>query len=59
LGGFFQAIELNIDSEVLVKAISSHGHGSLRGKTLVEKNKRLLELDREVVVKHSYCEVNI
>jgi hypothetical protein len=45
-------------SQVLVKAISSHGHGSLRGKTLVEKIKRLLELDRVVVVKHSYCEVN-
>ncbi|MCH79696.1 putative ribonuclease H protein [Trifolium medium] len=37
----FQAIELHIDSLIVVKAITSHGHGSPRGKNLVMKIKRL------------------
>jgi hypothetical protein len=43
------------DSQVLVKAIY---FSSLRGKTLVEKIKSLLELDWKVVVKYFYREVN-
>ncbi|MCH91455.1 putative non-LTR retroelement reverse transcriptase [Trifolium medium] len=54
----FQFIELHVDSLVVVQAISSHGHGSWKGKALVEKIRRLLAFDWKVVVHHSYREVN-
>ena len=33
----FRFIELHVDSLVVVKAITSHGHGGWRGRSLVEK----------------------
>ena len=49
---------MHVDSLAVVKAITSHGHGSWRGRSLVDKTHRLLALDWEVVVHHSYCETN-
>jgi len=41
----FRFIELHVDSLDVVKAITSHGHGSWRERLLVEKICRLLALD--------------
>ncbi|MCI11316.1 putative non-LTR retroelement reverse transcriptase, partial [Trifolium medium] len=54
----FRAVELHVDLVVVVQAISSNGHGSHRGSALVQKNKKLLDLEWAVVVRHSYCEAN-
>jgi ribonuclease HI len=54
----FCFIELHIDSLVVVQAITSNGHGSWKGRSLVEQIRRLLALDWQVVVHHSYREAN-
>ncbi|PNY10107.1 ribose-phosphate pyrophosphokinase mitochondrial-like [Trifolium pratense] len=54
----FKAVELHVDSAIVVLAICSTGSGSMCGRSLVEKIRRLLHLDREVVVRHSYHEAN-
>jgi hypothetical protein len=41
-----------IDSLVVVQAITSNGHGSWIGRSLVEQIRRLLALDWQVVVHH-------
>jgi hypothetical protein len=50
-------IELHVDSLVVAKAIMSQGNGSWRGRSLVERI-RLLALDWEVVISHTYREAN-
>ncbi|GAU17445.1 hypothetical protein TSUD_233230 [Trifolium subterraneum] len=54
----FSAVELHIDSLVVVKAITNSDNGSLRGRSLITKIKRLIDLEWEVVVHHSYSEAN-
>jgi ribonuclease HI len=54
----FQYIELHVDSLVVAKAIMSQGNGSWRGRSLVERIHRLLALDWEVVISHTYREAN-
>lgn len=48
----FRFIEVHVDSLVVVmsKLSLQRGHGSLRGRSLVDKIHRLLALDSEVVV---------
>jgi hypothetical protein len=41
-----------------VKAISATGSCIIRSRVLVEKIRRLFQLDWEVVIHHSNCEVN-
>jgi hypothetical protein len=53
-----RAIELYIDSLVVVNAITSDEYDSWRGRFLVEKIHHLLVLDWEVVVHHSYRKAN-
>ncbi|CAJ2632916.1 unnamed protein product [Trifolium pratense] len=54
----FSHVELNVDSMVVVQAITTNGCGSMTGRSLVEKIRRLLALDLEVSVQHSYREAN-
>jgi ribonuclease HI len=54
----FHRVELHVDSMVVVQVLNSNGRGSLRGRALVEKIRRLLSLDWEIVVHHSYREAN-
>lgn len=54
----FQAIELNVDSLVVVNARTQNERGSPMGRSLVEKIRRMIDLEWEVVVKHSYFEAN-
>ncbi|MCI36411.1 ribonuclease H protein, partial [Trifolium medium] len=54
----FHVVELHVDSKVVVHAIMRHGSGSLHGKALVERIRRLIDMDWEVVVHHSYREAN-
>jgi hypothetical protein len=54
----FRAVELNIDSKVVVQDISHDGRGSPFGSALVQKIRQMLALDWEVVVHHSYRESN-
>jgi hypothetical protein len=49
---------LHVDSLVVAKAIMSQGNGSWRGRSLVERIHRLLALDWEVVISHTYREAN-
>ncbi|MCH95075.1 putative non-LTR retroelement reverse transcriptase, partial [Trifolium medium] len=58
LGGFVKFIKLHVDSMVVVRAITVSGGGSTCERFLVEKIRRLIDLDWEVVVKHSYREAN-
>lgn len=51
-------VELHVDSLVVVKVITSRCNGSVRGRALVDKKIRLIELDWKVLVKHTYREVN-
>ncbi|PNX81975.1 ribonuclease H, partial [Trifolium pratense] len=54
----FKFIEVHVDSLAVMQVVSSHENGSWKGRTLVEKIRRLLALDWEVVVHHSYREAN-
>ncbi|GAU38278.1 hypothetical protein TSUD_119590 [Trifolium subterraneum] len=53
-------VELNVNSMVVVQAITTNGCGSMTQteRSLVKKIRRLLALDWEVSVKHSYREAN-
>jgi hypothetical protein len=51
-------VELHVDSMAVVQAIIRNGIGSLPGKSLVDRIRRLIELDQEVVIHHSYCKAN-
>jgi ribonuclease HI len=54
----FQAIEVEIDSSLVVNILNSNKIGSIMGSSLVAKIRRLLQMDCEVVVRHSYRETN-
>jgi len=54
----FQAVEVNVDSLVVVNCINGNGHGSPSGRSLVFEIQRLINLDWKIVVKHSYREGN-
>jgi hypothetical protein len=43
---------------IVVQVLNSNESSSLRGRALVENIQRLLSLDLEIVVHHSYCEAN-
>ncbi|MCI01199.1 non-LTR retroelement reverse transcriptase-like, partial [Trifolium medium] len=51
-------VELHVDSMTVVKAITSSGGGSFRGRSIVDKIWRLIDLDWEVLVHHTYRETN-
>jgi ribonuclease HI len=54
----FLRVELHVDSKVVVNTISFAKGGSSTGWTLVQNIRRLLELDWEVKICHSYREAN-
>ena len=54
----FLRVELLVDSQVVVNTISFAKGGSPTGRTLVQNIRRLLELDWEVKICHSYREAN-
>jgi ribonuclease HI len=56
----FHLVEIHLDSIVLVQAITPrpNGGGSLQGRFFAEKIRRLLDLEWEMVVHHSYREAN-
>jgi hypothetical protein len=51
-------VELHVDSLVVVKAITVNEHGSMRGRSPIEKIQQLIDLEWKVVVHHSYREAN-
>ena len=55
----FQAIEVEVDSSLVVNILNSNKNGSIMGSSLVAKIHHLLQMmDCEVVVHHSYQETN-
>jgi len=54
----FQAIEVEVDSSLVVNILNSNKNGSIMGSSVVAKICRLLHMDCEVVVCHSYRETN-
>jgi hypothetical protein len=54
----FRVVKLHVDFVVVVKAISATWSCSMRDRVLVEKIRRLLQLDWEVVIHHFSCEIN-
>jgi len=54
----FRAVKVNVDSLVVANCINGNGHGSPSGGSLVFEIQRLINLDWEIVVKHSYKEAN-
>ena len=51
-------IELNVDSLMVVNVLTQNGRGSPMGRSLVEKIRHMIDLEWDVVVKHSYREEN-
>jgi ribonuclease HI len=54
----FRAVELHIDSLVVVQNITAKRSNNIVGRTLVERIRKHIDLDWEVVVHHSYREAN-
>jgi ribonuclease HI len=54
----FTRIELNVDSSVVDHVLRRQGNNSPTGSALINQIRRLMDLDWEVVVKHSYRETN-
>ncbi|KAK2379785.1 Polynucleotidyl transferase, ribonuclease H superfamily protein [Trifolium repens] len=54
----FTRIELNVDSSVVDHVLRRQGNNSPTGSALINQIRRLMDLDWEVVVKHSYREAN-
>ncbi|PNX62105.1 ribonuclease H [Trifolium pratense] len=54
----FNRIELDVDSSVVNQVLKQPGYGRPLGGTLVMRICCLLELEWEVVIKHSYRETN-
>jgi hypothetical protein len=54
----FQAVELHIDSLIVVQNITPKRSNNIVGRTLVERNRKLIDLDWEVVFHHSYRKTN-
>jgi ribonuclease HI len=54
----FRAVELHIDSLVVVQNIAAKKSNKIVARTLVERIRKLIDLDWEVVVHHSYREAN-
>jgi len=54
----FKVIELHVHSEMVANVLTSNHKWSPFGRTLVVKIRHLLELEWDVVVHHSYREVN-
>ena len=51
-------MELHIDLSMVLQLLSKRGWGNHCGRLLVVKIRRLLEIEWEVVVHHSYQEAN-
>jgi ribonuclease HI len=56
--GWVQAVEVEVDSSLVVNTLNSNKNGSIMGSSLVVKIRHLLQMDCEVVVCHSYRETN-
>jgi ribonuclease HI len=54
----FNKIELNIDSEAVVNVVQKGRSQSVAGSVLVEQIQKMIELDWEVEVRHTYREAN-
>jgi len=54
----FTAVELNVDSLLVVNIIRSGKESNASGRSLVQNIRQLLQINWEVKVKHSYREVN-
>lgn len=52
------SVELHIDSPMIGNVLRSNNKGNPCGRSLVAKIRCLLEMEREVVVHHSYCKAN-
>jgi len=53
-----EAIEVEVDSSLPVNILNINKNESITGSSLVAKIHRLLRIDCEVVVRHSYRETN-
>jgi Na+-translocating ferredoxin:NAD+ oxidoreductase RNF subunit RnfB len=51
-------LELNVDLSVVDRMLRMEGKCSPLGGALINQIQRLLNLEWEVVVKHTYCEAN-
>jgi ribonuclease HI len=54
----FTKIELNIDSEAVVRVVQTGRSQSVAGSVLVEQIYKMMSLDWEVEVRHTYREAN-
>jgi len=54
----FTVIDFNLDSLVVVNIITSGKESHASGRSLVQKIRQLLQMEREVKVKHSYRKTN-
>ncbi|GAU10733.1 hypothetical protein TSUD_425170, partial [Trifolium subterraneum] len=54
----FQAVELHVDSFVVVQALTNDSIGSPCGSAIIQKIRKLLRLEWEVKVQHAYRETN-
>ncbi|GAU27609.1 hypothetical protein TSUD_271500 [Trifolium subterraneum] len=54
----YNKIEVNVDSMVVESVLRMKGRGSPQGRALTSRIRQLLDLEWEVVVKHSYREAN-
>jgi ribonuclease HI len=54
----YRKLEINVDSIVVVQVLKKGGTCSAMGLALVKKIKRLIQLEWEIVISHSYREAN-
>jgi len=54
----FSKVELHVDSSVVVRTLQTTKDGSVVGWRLIQEIRRLLALEREVKIWHSYREEN-
>ncbi|PNX89635.1 ethylene responsive transcription factor 1b [Trifolium pratense] len=54
----FNAVEVNIDSKIILDTLNDKKVSSVLGRSLVGRIWRLIELNWQVVVHHSYHERN-
>ncbi|CAJ2646335.1 unnamed protein product [Trifolium pratense] len=54
----FQAVELHVNSLVVVQALTDDSKGSPCGSAIIQKIRKLLGSDWEVRVHHAYRETN-
>jgi ribonuclease HI len=54
----FKKVELNIDSEAVVRVVNNGTSSSVMGYSLLKRIRTLLAMDWTVEITHMYCEAN-